>query len=120
VDAFSDDLFFNRHSKLLYALYTRGRHNNISTVTATQKFAAIAPIFRVNATELCCYRLRNYKDMEACVEEVSAICDNKTILDICSMATSEPHSFLFVDLKVKDKNEIFHLSFDKRMAIHDI
>jgi zona occludens toxin (predicted ATPase) len=45
------------------ALYTRGRHNSISTITATQKFAAIAPIIRVNATELYIYRLRNYKDL---------------------------------------------------------
>ena len=120
VDDFSDDPSFSRQSKLLHALYTRGRHNSISTVTATQKFAAIAPIIRVNATELYCYRLRNYKDLEAFVEEVSAISDKKTILDIYSMATSEPYSFLFVNLRAKDKNQIFHLRFDKRIEIHDI
>ena len=77
VDDFADDPQFSRHSKILHALYTRGRHNSISTITATQKFAAIAPIIRVNATGLYIYRLRNYKDMETFIEEVSAVADKK-------------------------------------------
>jgi hypothetical protein len=52
VDDFADDPSFSRHSKILHALYTRGRHNSISTITATQNFIAISPIIRVNATEL--------------------------------------------------------------------
>ena len=77
VDDFADDPQFSRHSKILHALHTRGRHNSISTITATQKFAAIAPIIRVNATGLYIYRLRNYKDMETFIEEVSAVSDKK-------------------------------------------
>ena len=77
VDDFADDPSFTRQSKLLHALYTRGRHNMISTITATQKFSAIHPIIRVNATELYAYRLRNYKDLETSIEEVSAVYDKK-------------------------------------------
>lgn len=119
VDDFADDVNFARHSKLLWSLYTRGRHNSISTITATQKFASIAPIIRVNATELFCYRLRNYKDLETLVDEVSAITDKKTILQIYNMATSEPFSFLYINLRSKDKNNIFHIRFDKRIEIED-
>ena len=61
VDDFADDPKFTRHSKILRALYTRGRHNCVSSITATQKFNAIAPIIRVNATDLYVYRLRNQK-----------------------------------------------------------
>jgi ABC-type cobalamin/Fe3+-siderophores transport system ATPase subunit len=93
VDDFADDPSFSRHSKILHALYTRGRHNSISTITATQKFAAIAPIIRVNATELYIYRLRNYKDLETFIDEVSAVADKKTLMQIYSLATSEPYSF---------------------------
>ena len=50
VDDFADQPQFSRQSKILHALYTRGRHHSISTLTATQKFAAIAPIIRVNAS----------------------------------------------------------------------
>ena len=104
VDDFADDPRFSRYSNL-NGLYTRGRHNSISTITATQKFNAIAPIIRVNATELYIYRLRNYKDLEAFIDEVSAIADKKILLDIYKLATAEPYSFLYVNLRAKKLND---------------
>ena len=118
IDDFADDPHFSRHSKIPHALYTRCRHNSISTITATQKFAAIAPIIRANATELYVYRLRKYKDLETFVE-VSAISDKATILQIYRMATAEPYSFPYVNLRAKKKNDVFHIRFDKRMEIED-
>ena len=119
VDDFADDPKFSRHSKILHALYTRGRHNSISTITATQKFSSIAPIIRVNATELYVYRLRNYNDLQTFIEEISALIDKKTLLDIYNLATSEPFSFLFVNLRAKKKNDIFHIRFIKRIEVQD-
>ena len=78
VDDFADDPTFSRQSKMLHALHTRGRHNSMSTITATQKFSTIAPISRVSATELYVHRLRNYKDLETFIDEVSAVADKKT------------------------------------------
>ena len=106
-------------SKILHALYTRGRHNSISTITATQKFSSIAPIIRVNATELYVYRLRNYNDLQTFIEEISALIDKKTLLDIYNLATSEPFSFLYVNLRAKRKNDIFHIRYDKRIQVED-
>jgi hypothetical protein len=120
VDDFADQPQFSRQSKILHALYTRGRHHSISTVTATQKFAAIAPIIRVNASELYVYRLRNYRDLESFIEEVSAVVDKKTLMQIYNMATSEPYSFLYVNLRAKTKDNIFHIKFDKKIEIYDI
>ena len=77
IDDFADDPSFTRSSKLLHALYVRGRHNMISTITSTQKINAIHPIIRVNATELYVYRLRNTKDLDTFIEEVSAVLDLK-------------------------------------------
>ena len=119
VDDFADAPEISRHSKILHGLYTRGRHNSISTITATQKFAAIANIIRVNATELYIYRLRNYRDLETFIEEVSAVVDKKTLMQIYNMATSEPYSFLYVNLRAKTKNDIFHIRFDKKIEIED-
>ena len=119
VDDFADSPEISRHSKILHGLYTRGRHNSISTITATQKFAAIANIIRVNATELFVYRLRNYRDLETLLEEVSAVVDKKTLMQIYNMATSEPYSFLYVNLRAKTKNDIFHIRFDKKIEIED-
>ena len=115
----ADNPIFTRQSKLLHALYTRGRHTSISTITTTQQFASIAPIIRVNATELYVYRLRNYKDLETFIEEVSAVADKKTILDIYNLATREPYSFLYVNLRAKDRNQLFHIRFDKRIEVED-
>jgi hypothetical protein len=36
IDDFADDAVFTRQSKLLHSLYTRGRHNRISTIVSTQ------------------------------------------------------------------------------------
>ena len=59
IDDFADDPSFTRHSKVLHALYIRGRHTFISTITATQVFNALSPIIRKNITALYEYRLRN-------------------------------------------------------------
>ena len=119
VDDFADDPSFTRQSKLLHALYTRGRHNMISTITATQKFSAIHPIIRVNATELFIYRLRNYRDLETFIEEVSAVFDKKTLMDMYNLATEEPYSFMYVALTAKKKEDMFWIRFDKKLVVTD-
>ena len=119
VDDFADDPSFTRQSKILHGLYTRGRHNMISTITATQKFSSIHPIIRVNATELYVYRLRNYKDLETFIDEVSAVADKKTLMQLYTMATSEPYSFLYVKLTAKSKKDMFYIRFDKKLVIED-
>ena len=64
---------------MLRELWIRVRPNYISTIIATQNRNAWHPIIRVNATELYVYRLRNYKDLETFVEEVSAVYDKKNV-----------------------------------------
>jgi hypothetical protein len=118
VDDFADDPSFSRHSKLLHSLFTRGRHSSISTIVATQKFAAIANIVRVNATELYVYRLRNYKDLETFLDEVSAVANKKTLLDIYNLAVNDqPYSFLYVNLRAKSPNDMFYIRFEKKLLI---
>ena len=79
VDDHADDPSFTRQSKLLHALFCRGRHNSISTIVSTQKFAAIHPIIRVNASALIVYRLRNAKELQAFIEEVSGVITKKEL-----------------------------------------
>ena len=79
----------------------------ISTIVATQKFSAIHPIIRTNATELFVYRLRNYKDLETFIEELSALYDKKTLLQLYEHATAAPYSFLYVKLNAKTKDSMF-------------
>ena len=118
IDDFSDDIQFSRQFKILHALYTRGRHHMISTITSTQKFNAIAPIIRIDATELYVYKIRNQKDLDALIEELSAIID-KTLLQLFNTATSIPHSFLYIKLTARNINEMFYINLNQKMIIED-
>jgi hypothetical protein len=117
VDDFADDPSFSRHSKLLHSLFTRGRHNSISTIVSTQKFTAVAPIIRVNATFLCVYRLRNTKDLETFLEELSALVPRKELLEIYHLAVKDPYSFLYINLVAPRLNDTFFVSFTHKIEL---
>ena len=107
IDDFADNPSFTRHSKLLHSLYTRGRHLMISTTTSTQVFNVLSPIVRKNITQLYVYKLRNYKDLEAVLEELSALADKKVLLDMYNLATKEPHSFWYINSIAKKVGDMF-------------
>ena len=116
VDDFADSPSFTRHSKL-YSLYTRGRHLMISTITSTQVFNALSPIIRKNITQLYVYKLRNYKDLEAVLEELSALTDKKTLLEMYQMATKDPYSFWYINLIAKKVSDMFFIKFNQKLLI---
>ena len=119
VDDFADDPSFSRHSKILHSLFTRGRHNSISTIVSTQKFTAVAPIIRVNATFLVVYRLRNAKDLETLLEELSAMLPRKELVEIYQLATKEPYSFLYINLVAKTLNDMFYITFRNKVTFDE-
>ncbi len=110
IDEFVDGLGFTRQLSMLHTLYIRG-HHMISTITATQKFNALHSIIRVNATELCVYRLRNMKDLDTFIDAVSAVLDKTTLWEMYNTATVEPYSFLYVKLTAKHKDDMFLSEF---------
>ena len=72
--------------------------NYISEVgisTITQVYKQILPIVRNDMTHLFVYRLSNYADLQATIEELSAVYDPKTLLQIYHEAVAEPYSFLY-------------------------
>ena len=119
VDDFADDQSFSRNSKLLHSLFTRGRHSSISTLVSTQKFAALSPLIRVNACSLYVFRLRNYQDLNTFLNEVSAIVDKKTLLQMYKKATDESFGFLFVEFNARDKNQMFMVNYNSYIEIVD-
>ena len=114
-DDFADDANFTRKSQLLHQLYIRERQYMISTVASTQVYKQISPIVRKNMTHLFIHRLRNYGDLEAIVEELRAIYDKKTLLQIYHEAVSEDHSSLYVNLMSKDKRKMFMARFHQSL-----
>ena len=112
IDDFADEPSFTRNSRLLHSLYIRGRHTFISTITATQVYKAISPVIRKNITDLYIFGLRNYADMEAWLEEMSAIYDKDTLLKLYRLATDKPHGLLYIKVNATDKEEMFYSSFE--------
>ena len=53
-------------------------------------------------------RLRSYKDLESSIEELSAIEDKKTLLEMYKIATQDPYGFLFVQMVARSKRYVLH------------
>ena len=115
IDDFADDPSFTRNSRLLWSLYIRGRHDFISTITATQVYKAISPVIRKNITDLYIFRLRNNADMEAWLEEMSGLYDKTVLLKLYHIATDKPHGFLYIKVNAKDKKDMFYSSFEHKL-----
>ena len=92
----------------------------ISTIVATQKFVVIHPIIRTNATELYVYRLRNQQDLDAFLEELSALYDKKTSLKLYQYATDAPFSFLYVRLNGQNRNDMFYMNLNNKRSVESI
>ena len=86
---------------------------------ATQKFTALHPIIRVNASELYVFWLRIYQDLEAFINEISALIDKKSLLEIYKLATLEQYSFLYCKLTARDINKTFTIKFNQYLTIED-
>ena len=59
-------------------------------------------------------KLRNYKDLEAVLEELSALTDKKTLLEMYKLATDLPHSFWYINLIAKKIEDMFFIQFNQR------
>ena len=57
-DDFVNDPKFVRCSNILHGLFTRGTHNAISCILTSQKYNALTPIVRLNASTLFVFRLK--------------------------------------------------------------
>ena len=117
IDDHADDLTFVRHSKLLHGLATRGRHQAINLVLSTQKYRSLANIIRLNASSLYIFKLKNQSELDAFIEENSALVDKKTLLDMYKEAVKEPYSFFYININSKDINKTFHIRFEKAFQL---
>ena len=96
IDDWADDPSFTHNSKLLHQLYIRGKHLYISTTTSTQVYKAINPIVRKHITQLFVFRLRNYGDLEAWIDELSVVYDKEAFRELYKIATVKNTVFLYI------------------------
>ena len=122
VDDFADDprVMASRSGaaaggSMLNTLLVRGRHMQISTFMSVQKMRLAGSILRVNAQALCVFRLRNRLELDAIIEELSAVYDKNTLMEMYELATRDPYSFWYIHLAAKRREDMFFLRFEKRM-----
>ena len=87
----------------------------ISSFILTQKLRLAGSILRVNAQALVIFRLRNGLERDAILEELSGIYDKKTLMEMYTLATAEPYSFMYVNLSASRVEDMFWLKFLQRM-----
>ena len=77
------------------------------------------------------FKMRNYKEIQTMIEELSALLvrknllmvdknihnAKKTLLEIYEKATEEKYSFLFVNLMESNINDVFKIRFDKKIMV---
>jgi hypothetical protein len=115
VDDFADNARVMRSSTSLAELFVRGRHAQLSCIASVQKYRVLNPILRVNATSLFVFRLRSKAELDALVEENSAHYGPKITEQIFLRATSEPYSFLWLNLSAKTAEDLFWMRFEARI-----
>ena len=90
-----------------------------STILSTQKYRAMATMIRTNAQFLIVFRLRNHKELQALLEEISAVYPAQTLQRMYEHATDEPYSFLYCLLTAKKKEDLFFKRFEHRLVGDD-
>ena len=96
LDDVSDNPRFSK-TPLLTKLYSRGRHANITTVCSVHRSRGILnPVVRSQVTGVLFIKQRNYLELQAFLEEHSAMLPSRDDLEhIYRVATAEPLSFLW-------------------------
>ena len=97
-----------RYSNILHGLFTRGRHSAISCILSTQKYNVLAPIIRLNASALFIFRLKNMNEVNAFLEENSALVDKSTLYEMYQKAVNfAPYSFFYINTNANDVSNMF-------------
>ena len=118
VDDFADQPELHRRTGdgALDTLFIRGRHMCISTWVSSQKLRLISAAVRVNMQFICIWRLRNQLELEAVLEELSALLPKQELLAMYQEATREPYSFWFI-YYVRDKANMFYKRWEERFVV---
>jgi len=102
---------------VLSTLFVRGRHTGISCWLSSQKLTAISTVARTNFRFLLVWRLRNAKEIQSLLEELSAIYPVKVLQEMYEEAVSEAYSFWYINLVQKKKEDMFYVRFEEKLVV---
>ena len=103
---------------ILDTLFIRGRHYCINTWVSTQKLRLMPSAVRVNTMFYCVFRLRNQLELDALVEELSAMLPKDVLYGMYEEATREKYSFWYVNLRAP-KEDMFWVRFDRKFLVNE-
>ena len=120
VDDFADagDKVMRSSTNVLTSLFVRGRHTGCACWLLSQKTRVISLICRTNFCWMVIWRLRNAKERDSIIEELDALVDRKTLMEMYRMATADKHGFLFVNL-LNERDQMFYKEFDQRFVLSE-
>ena len=118
LDDLADTGHLSQAHNTVATLFVRGRHVGCSTLCSVQKLTVLHPVIRTNQAAILCWALRNKKELwDGLIYELSNIADPKILLEMYRMATEEPYSFWYVNLRKLPAE--FYIRFDEKMLIED-
>jgi len=107
-------------SNILTTLFIRGRHFGSSCWLSSQKLTAISTVARVNFRFMLVWRLRNQREVMALMEELSAVYPIDVLHNMYETALQdEDHSFWYINMVAKQKQDMFHIRFEHKMLLED-
>jgi hypothetical protein len=115
LDDLLDDHQALRGSKALEMLFIRGRHLQVSCLCSVQKYRAVAPVLRINSSDDIVFKIRNKMDLDAILEEFSALAPKKSIEAVYRAAVDQPYGFLWINKRAKRPEDFFVGSFKQRL-----
>ena len=116
-DDLADDKSAVKGNTLLNSIFLRGRHMGLSCILMTQRYRLVDVSTRVNANALFVFRMRNHKDLEAVIEENSALLNRKQLLEVYEHCTVDKFSFLYINLNESNPQNAFYRCFDAKLSI---
>ena len=118
IDDFGDQAAVAR-GQLLTSIYLRGRHALLSCHVKVQSLRLLGAPIRRNALSWFVWSLRTGSDLEALLDELSAIHPEgrKGVLRLYKQATTPKYGFLYVDVTAPP-SEMFHANF-KQLSLDD-
>ena len=105
-------------TNVLTSLFVRGRHLGCSCWLLTQKNRVVSLICRTNYCFCLIWRLRSAKERDQILEELDALMPRKVLLQLYLTATSEKHSFWYINL-LNESDSMFYKNFEQKMLVVD-
>ena len=94
------DIEYNKNlKKMIKELFYRGRKMNISIAFITQCYFKTLKDARLNSMHYILMKIGNKKELKSIAEDKSGNLDYKDFLKMYNYCTSEPYSFMAIDVR---------------------